>query len=238
MHDKSISVVLPVYNEEDNIRDVVKAAFDFLPSITGNFEIITVDDGSTDKTPQILKALEVSDSRLKIIRHPRNEGYGAALAAGFKKAEKELILMMDADRQFDISELSKFLLYINDYDTIAGFRLKRKDSIYRCLLGRLGSFCINILFGICMKDIKCGFKLFKAKVFKKMFLSVKSKGGGINIEIMAFTKTNHLRLKEVGVHHYSRIHGKQTGASLKSVARGILDALRLKGQLIFGGGKY
>lgn len=229
MLNKSISVVLPAYNEEYNIFDVIKETFNFLSSITDNFEIIAVDDGSIDRTTQILEKLKGTDSRLKVIRHLKNIGYGAALCSGFKKAQKDLIFMMDADRQFDISEITKLIPYIKDYDIVVGFRIQRKDPFYRCFLGYCFNFIIKILFGIKIKDINCGFKLFKRDSLQKMVLI--TKGSLISTEIMALANRNKLKIKEVGVNHYPRAYGKQTGASFKVILITFLEICRFKGRL-------
>jgi glycosyltransferase involved in cell wall biosynthesis len=230
MFDKSLSVVLPVYNEEDNIYDVIKPVFDTLSSITSDFEIIAVDDGSVDGTAKILEELQSSNTRLKVIRHPENKGYGATLASGFKKAEKELIFVMDADRQFNIAEFTKFLPYIEDYDIVAGFRTKRRDPLYRCILGTCFNFIVRILFGIKIKDINCGFKLYKRDLPQRMDLV--TAGALINTEILALAQRNKAKIKEVGINHYPRIYGKQTGGSLKVILKAILEALRLRWRLL------
>lgn len=229
MFNKGISVILPVYNEKDNIYDVIKTIFNVLPFVTDDFEIIAVDDGSVDRTKKILEDLKGLDSRLKIIRHPKNNGYGAALYSGFKKAEKELIFTMDADRQFDVSEIVKLIPYIKDYDIVAGFRIERKDPFYRRVLGYCFNLIIKILFGIKMKDINCGFKLYKRDFLQKTALI--TKGALISAEIMSWAQRNKLKIKEVGVNHYPRIYGRQTGASFKVILLALLEMCQLRERL-------
>jgi len=230
MLDKSISVILPIYNEDNNIYDVIKAIFKVLPSVTDDFEVIAVDDGSIDRTKEILENLKSLDNRLKVIRHPKNMGYGVALCSGFKKAEKELIFTMDADRQFDISEIVKLIPYIKDYDIVAGFRIERSDSFYRRALGYCFNLIINILFGIKIKDINCGFKLYKRDFLQKTVLI--TKGALISAEIMYWMHRNKLKIKEVGVNHYPRIYGRPTGASFKVILVAILELCRLMQRLL------
>lgn len=230
MPAKSISVVLPIYNEEANISDVINAIFNTLPSVTDDFEIIAVDDGSFDSTLKILGALKFSNSQLKIIHHEKNKGYGAALASGFKNSEKEFILMMDSDRQFDISEIKKLISYTEDFDIVSGFRIQRNDSFYRFLLGACFNFITNVMFGINTKDINCGFKLFKTGLIRSFSLT--TKGALINAEIMALANKNKAKIKEVGVRHYPRLYGRQTGASFKVILKGFLEILQLKWRLL------
>lgn len=226
MHIESISVVLPVYNEQGNIHEVIRMVYNTLCSLTDDFEIIAVNDGSTDRTSEILKDLKYSGVYLKVIQHTKNKGYGAALVSGFRIAKKELILMMDADQQFNISEVTKFIPYIGSHDIVAGFRIKRQDPLFRYFLGKCFSFIIKLLFKINMRDINCGFKLFRADLLHNMHLTVK--GSLISTEIIALAQKNKLKIKEIGVTHYPRISGKPTGANFKVILRAILGILRLK----------
>lgn len=223
--ENSISVVLPVYNEQDNINHVIKSIFNTLPSITNDIEVFAVDDGSSDKTPEILKELQSSESRLRVVRHEKNKGYGAALISGFKNAKNELILMMDSDRQFKISEIKKFIPYVADFDIVAGFRIKRRDSSHRYLFGAVFNFITNVFFGIRTRDINCGFKLFKTDLLHNMSLTME--GALINAEIMILAKRNRVKIKEVGINHYPRVYGKQTGASFKVIFKAILSMFHL-----------
>lgn len=144
-------MVLPAYNEEGNILEIINKILKILPSVTYDFEIIAVDDGSTDKTANILEKLKASDARLKVVRHPRNLGYGASLRSGFKKVEKELIFYMDADQQFDIADITRLTAYIEDYDIVIGFRKNRRDPFYRSFFSYCFNLIVKSLFGILTK---------------------------------------------------------------------------------------
>lgn len=229
MIEHSISIVLPIYNEEGNISEVINRILRVLPGVADTFEIIAVDDGSVDKTAAILKGIESSDSRIKVIRHCLNEGYGAALTSGFRKAKNEFILMMDSDRQFDISEVTKFIPYMQNYDFVIGFRMNRSDPLYRCILGGVFNFITRIFFGVNTKDINCGFKLFKASLLHKMVLF--TKGALINAEILSQAQKNKVRVKEIEVQHYPRVYGKQTGAAPRVILNALLDIFLLRMRL-------
>jgi glycosyltransferase involved in cell wall biosynthesis len=229
MLNKSISVVLPAYNEEGNVEYVIKTIINFFPSVTDNFEIIAVDDGSVDKTAEILEGLKKIDARLKVIRHPENRGYGAALTSGFKRAQKELVFMMDSDRQFDICDLIKLTAYIDDYDIVIGFRVKRKDPFNRSFYSYCFKSLIKSFFGIEFQDINCGFKLFKREVLQRMVIF--TTGSLISAEIVIQAYINKLKIKQVAVNHYPRIYGRQTGASIKVILTILLEICRLKWRL-------
>jgi len=222
-------VVLPAYNEEGNIIEIINKILKILPSVTYDFEIIAVDDGSTDETANILEKLEASDARLKVIRHPRNLGYGASLRSGFKKVEKELIFYMDADQQFDISDITRLAAYIDDYDIVVGLRQKRRDPIYRSFFSYCFNSIVKFLFGIKFQDINCGFKLFKREALQKMTLF--STGSLISAETLTKARIHQLRIKQVAVNHYPRIYGRQTGSSLKVILTILWEMGKLKMQL-------
>ncbi|MFH0826561.1 MAG: glycosyltransferase family 2 protein [Candidatus Omnitrophota bacterium] len=229
MLNNSLSVVLPVYNEEGNILAVIDKILKTLPSETNDFEIIVVDDGSTDKTANLLESLGVSDARLKIIRHSRNLGYGASLRSGFKEAQKSLIFYMDADRQFDISDISRLAAFIEDYDIVVGFREKRRDPFYRSIFSYCFNLIVKFFFGIRFQDINCGFKLFKREALQKMMLF--STGSLISAEILVKAGIHQLRMKQVPVNHYPRISGRQTGSSLKVIFTILWEMGKLKMQM-------
>ncbi|KPK98064.1 MAG: hypothetical protein AMJ95_05900 [Omnitrophica WOR_2 bacterium SM23_72] len=229
MLNNSLSVVLPAYNEEGNILQVIEKILKILPSITCDFEIIAVDDGSTDKTADILEKISASDARLKVIRHSKNLGYGASLRSGFKKAQKQLILYMDADQQFDISDITRLTAFIEDYDIVVGFREKRRDPIYRSFFSYCFNLIVRSLFGIKFQDINCGFKLFKREALRKMMLF--STGSLISAEILVKAEILKLRMKQVAVNHYPRIYGRQTGSSLKVIFTILWEMGKLKIQI-------
>lgn len=222
---KEISIILPVYNEEKNIENVVRSIVNFMPGVFDKFEIILVDDGSNDQTPNIIKKISEGDAVIKTVRHPKNIGYGAALISGFKVSHYPLLFFMDSDGQFDMSEIKRLLPYSEKFDIVAGIRTARRDSLYRVFAGRMYNSLICLLFGIKTKDITCGFKLFKRQVFDKMEL--KSRGGFLNVEMLVKSKRLGYTIKEVGISHLPRTLGKETGASLKAIILKISDIFRL-----------
>jgi glycosyltransferase involved in cell wall biosynthesis len=213
----SISVVLPCYNEQGNIKRVAGEVLGFLKDKISDFEIIIVDDGSRDDTAAIAGSLSQKDCCINVVRHTSNLGYGAALKTGFRNASKDFIFLTDGDGQFDIRELPKLLGLIAKNDIVSGYRIRRRDSFVRGIYGLLWGKLINFLFGFNLKDINCAFKLYKKHVLKNM--EIKSNGAFIHAEIYARAKMKGCRIAEVGVSHYPRKKGSQTGADLKVIFR-------------------
>jgi glycosyltransferase involved in cell wall biosynthesis len=221
----SLSVFFPCYNEQDNIGRITQQAVEVLEGLEANFEIILVNDGSGDKTGAWADATAAGDSRIRVVHHPHNMGYGAALQSGIRAARKELIFFTDGDGQFDISEIKLLLPLITQNDIVCGYRLDRKDPIIRRLNGWLWTRLVNLLFRMNIRDIDCAFKLFRAEIFDGMKMS--SAGALISAEILARATRRGFRIAEVGVHHYPRTAGKQTGAKIKVILRAFKELFKL-----------
>ncbi len=223
--EESLSVFLPVFNEEGNIKSVVESALELLPSITKYYEIIIVDDGSRDKTGQIADLLSRQYKEVSVIHHPSNRGYGAALQTGFRVAKNDLIFFTDGDGQFNIKELSKLTALIENADIVCGYRVKRADPLLRRINARLYRLLLRVLFDLKITDINCAFKLFKQKLVQN--LNFESKSALINAEILVLAQKKGYLIKEVGVSHYPRAKGKQTGAKLPVILRTFAELLKL-----------
>ncbi|HEX2910614.1 MAG TPA: glycosyltransferase family 2 protein [Chloroflexia bacterium] len=226
MIDSKLSLILPAYNEEANIEIVVNEALEELPKVFQRYEVIIVDDGSKDKTPQIADRLAAEHpDNVKVIHHNPNRGYGAALSTGFKAAGGDYLMFMDSDRQFKAEDIQLLAPYIGKADIVAGYRKKRNDPFYRFLIGYTFNMIVTILFGIHLRDIDCGFKVFKADMLKNMKLT--SPGALINTEIHAKAQRQGRSIIEVGVNHYPRLIGDQSGASPKVIFRAMKETLAL-----------
>jgi glycosyltransferase involved in cell wall biosynthesis len=221
----SISIFLPAFNEEKNIQTTVSAALSVASSIFDDFEIIIVDDGSSDKTPEMIDSLARSNARVKAVHHPVNLGYGAAVRTGFAKASKELVFYTDGDGQFDISEIKLFLPLIKEADLVIGYRIKRSDPFHRWLFAKLWGTFIAVLFNIWVRDTDCAFKLIKRKVIES--LDLRSNGAFISAELLIKAKKKGFKIKQVGVHHYPRKEGKQTGANIKVIMKAFYELFKL-----------
>ena len=221
-----ISVILPVFNEKDNIEKAVSSINATFPRFINSFEIIIVDDGSSDGSSEILSQLAAKNKMVHVIHHIENKGYGASLTSGFKSAKGSLVFFMDSDLQFDISEIQKLLNYIDKFDIVVGYRIKRKDSSYRLRLSSLFNFIVRQTFGIPIRDINCAFKLFHRDIVDQINLT--SQGSMINTEFITKALRIGKTINEVGVNHYPRKEGRQTGGSLKVILRSIFEFAKLR----------
>ena len=227
---KEISVFFPTYNEEENIEKVVKKAKKVLDSVAEKWEILIVNDGSLDNTLKIAEKLAKKDKHIKVVNHKVNQGYGGALKSGFKKAMYSWVAFTDSDGQFDFAEINKFLPFTSTHDVILGYRLKRADSIMRSIYTYVWGMLPGILWGMNVRDYSCGFKLIKKKVFVEIQPLV-GEEKVTQIEMLVKAKKLKFKFAEVGVHHYPREFGKQTGANIKVVAKSISDLVKLWQQL-------
>lgn len=223
-----LSIFFPFWNEEENIKEVISQAVSIAPRVADKWEILMVDDGSDDKTLEIANSLASQNKHLKVVSLHPNRGYGAALKAGFENSKFNYIVFSDGDLQFDFSEVYKFVEIIVDADIVIGYRKKRRDQkiLKRLLLMNLLKIGDFILFGIRFRDIDCGFKMFKKSAIEATS-PLRSEGAMITTEILAKAVRKNLVIKEVGVEHYIRLHGVQTGANPPVILRAILESLML-----------
>ncbi|MDD5259834.1 MAG: glycosyltransferase family 2 protein [bacterium] len=220
-----ISVFFPCYNEEANIKTTVTKAIAVLAQFTDIFEVIIVDDGSTDKTGDIAAALAQDDQRVRVWTHESNRGYGAALRSGFTAAKYDIVCFTDADGQFDLSEISQFLPLIAKYDAVLGYRLKRQDKFYRKINTFIYKTAVNLFFRLGVRDIDCAFKMFRREVMNS--ITIESDGAVASAEMLIKAKRTGCRFVEVGVHHYPRLAGQPTGAKLGVIFKAFAELFKL-----------
>ena len=204
--------MLPAYNEEPNIDPMIDRCLEALPTISDDFEVIVVDDGSSDGTREAVRArLNDSYPALRLLVHDRNRGYGAAIRTGLQHARKDLIFYTDADRQFDVAELVYFLPMIEDLDLVIGFRVYRYDSAFRSVISWGNNRLVGLLFRIRVRDVDCAFKLMRAEVRDKLWLQTDD--FFIDTEIVARARRWNFRIGEKGVRHFPRVAGETTVAA-------------------------
>lgn len=213
----SLSVVLPAYNEEHAIAATVERVLHVLANWLHDFEVIVVNDGSSDGTATILARLSANDTRVRVVTHERNQGYGATLADGFAAAQKTLTFFMDADGQFDIRDLEQFLALIDAYDAVIGYRLQRQDTWMRKLNAWGWKIVTRLALGLRVRDIDCAFKLLRTAFLHAYPLE--TRGAMINAELLYKLKRAGCTTAEVGVHHLPRQGGRATGARPGVIAR-------------------
>lgn len=201
-----ISVILPAYNEQENIKDAVTSINKYLQKKFRSFEIVVVNDGSTDKTPAIVKKMAKRNKNLRMVTHPKNRGYGATLRTGFANSQGKLVFYTDSDNQYKIKDLDLFLPLIKKFDIVAGFRTKHEDPLMRIFISDVYNLIIRLLLNLQVKDVDCSFKLIKKEVFKK--IKLKSKTGLLEAELFAKAKKAGFSITQVAVNHYPRTKGK------------------------------
>ncbi|MCL4459418.1 MAG: glycosyltransferase family 2 protein [Chloroflexi bacterium] len=222
----SISVVLPAHNEEENLPQMLRATTEVLSKITSDYEIIVVDDGSTDHTAEITQSWAQSDAHIRLQQHPRNVGYGGALATGFAAATKELVLLTDSDNQFDVTEINKLLPLIDQADLVVGYRAPRRDPFVRRLNGLGWNMLVNLLFGYTCRDVDCAFKLFKRSILQKV--RIVSRGATFSAEFLVRARRQGYRIREVPVKHLPRLAGVQSGARPDVIWRAFGELVRFR----------
>ena len=230
---KALSIFFPFWNEEKNIERVVKKAIPVAQKVALNWEIIMVDDGSSDDTLKIANLLAKKDPHLVVASHKTNRGYGAALRTGFEYARYNLIVFTDGDSQFDFSQVERFLDKIDEADIVIGFRKKRIDNPIRHVLMNLLKVWDFIFFGFYFKDIDCGFKLFRKEAISKI-MPLKSEGAMITTEILARALEKKLKIEQVEVSHYPRKYGDQSGGNLRVIVRAIRESFVLWRDINYG----
>ena len=223
--NQGISLILPCHNEKDNLKPVVESALKTLKEIAREFEIIIVDDGSTDGTGELAEKLVKTYPQVRLVQHPKNLGYGSALRSGFKKAKYPWLFFTDADQQFDLSEIKKLLPYLKQSPLVIGYRQTRQDKFFRRILGKIFSFLMRKIFKIKARDVNCAFKIFDRKILEGVELT--SPGALINTELLYRAKQKGIEPIEVAVSHFPRKTGKPSGGSFRVIFRAGWETIRL-----------
>jgi len=230
-----LSFFFPAHNEEANLEALVAEAMAALPALAARFEVIAVDDGSKDRTPAIADELEKRHPGVfRVVHHPVNLGYGAALRSGFRAARYELIAFIDGDRQFkvaDVGRLTERLAAPDAPDFVVGYRLKRADPPIRRWYARIYRLANRIFFGVRVRDIDCACKLFKRSSLET--IRVASGGAFFTAELLIKLRYARRKVAEVGVPHYPRTAGSPTGAKPSVVFRAVRDFWSLRLRLWF-----
>jgi glycosyltransferase involved in cell wall biosynthesis len=226
---RSLTVFFPAYNEQDNLPTLIERTVAAVEPLTGDYEIIIVNDGSKDRTRQVAEELAARYPKVRAVHHEVNRGYGAALITGFAAATKDAVFFSDSDNQFDLTEIGQFWELIGRHDAVIGYRIKRSDPLHR----KINAFCwgrlIRVLFGFKVRDLDCAFKMFRRPAVAGLTLT--SRGATLTAELMARLHRRGVRWVQVGVHHYPRTAGVQTGAKLRVILKAFADLFRLKRRL-------
>ena len=224
-----LSLVFPVFDEERNIGPLLDATLELAPRLARSFEIVVVDDGSRDGSGRVIDRYERADTRIRVVRHRRNRGYGAALRAGLRQARGNLVFFTDADLQFDVQELSTLLAHTDSFDIVAGYRNPRRDPWPRRAIARVWGLLVRALFGLRVRDIDCAFKVFHRSVIET--IAVESIGAFVNTEVLVRARREGFRIHQVPVTHRRRRHGSQSAANPRVIARAVVELATLYREL-------
>ncbi|MBP9669883.1 glycosyltransferase family 2 protein [Candidatus Woesebacteria bacterium] len=222
-----LSIFLPAYNEEGNIATTIIDARNEAKKVASNYEIIIVNDGSTDRTVEVVKELQRLDSNIRLISHTKNRGYGAAVKTGLKACTMDWIFFTDSDGQFHYDELDKFVAASGSADLVIGYRRKRMDPFHRVFVAQVLLKIWNFfLFGLTVKDVDCAYKLFKREVRDSIKLETES---AITVtELLVKAKSLGYRIIQLPVTHYARKFGEQTGGNWHVIAKAAKESFKLR----------
>lgn len=228
MIDK-LSVFLPIFNEEANVKNVVFATRKVLQDVADEWELIIVDDGSTDGSPKLIKELAESDPKIRVVTHKENEGYGATISSGLYESKHPWIAFTDSDGQFNFAEITDFLAKRreSDADLVIGYYKKRRVSAFKIITSKLWEFMVFILFGLKVRDIDCGFKLISKKVIDTIPTLESKRGAFVSSELLIKARRAGFKIVEIPVTHYPRLKGAGTGRNINVIVKSFIDLLRL-----------
>ena len=218
-----ISVIVPAYNEEQNIPILTTQLTEVLGSLGREYEILFIDDGSRDSTFNVLKALCSSDKRIRAIRFRRNYGQTAALAAGFRNAKGRIIVTIDADLQNDPRDIPPLLAKLNEgYDAVSGWRLRRRDGPSKVIFSRIASWMRRAIMGETLHDLGCTLKVYRRDCVQELLLY-----GEMHRFIPTLLRWQGYSVGELVVQHHKRMYGK-TKYKLDRVVKGFFDLVSAK----------
>lgn len=225
----SLSASFPAHNEEDNVEGMIESLLDALPQLAETFEIIAVDDGSKDRTYERASAIAAKDSRVRVVQHEVNQGYGAAVWTGLTSGTMDYAFFTDGDRQFDVRQLGEMIPLIEDRDVVIGYRVNRQDNAIRIFNAHAWNWLIRTLLDVPARDVDCAFKLFRREVLKD--LQIVSGGAMFSAELLARLVARGARIVEHPVHHLPRERGQSSGGNPRVIARAFRELFQLYGEL-------
>jgi glycosyltransferase involved in cell wall biosynthesis len=224
-----LSIVLPCYDEAPNVAAAVAEAHAAARRFAQQHEVIVVDDGSRDGTRAIAEVLAARDPRVRVVTHPENRGYGAAVRSGLRASRGAWVLLTDGDLQFDLGELAAMLPLAADHELVAGYRIDRADPATRRLAAHAWNALVRRSFGVGVRDVDCAFKLMRGDAVRA--LPLESEGAMVSTELLVRAHLAGWRIAEVGVHHRPRVAGEATGGDARVVLRAFRERRALARRL-------
>ncbi len=225
----SLSLFFPCYNEEASVERVTLAALKAGRRIAEDCEVIIVNDGSRDRTGEIADRLAAEHPEVRAVHNNPNLGYGGALQRGFREARKNWVFYTDGDGQFDFDEIDKLLPLLETHDIVSCYRMNRQDPFMRKANAWAWGRLVNLLFRFRLRDVDCAFKIYPRSLFDR--ITMRSTGALIDTEILAKAHYLGYRIAQIGVHHYPRTAGAQTGANFKVILRAFKELFKLYGDI-------
>jgi len=226
----SLSIVLPAHNEAENIKNTVSNCVSYVEDKFSGYEVIVVNDGSGDSTPEIVTEMSSANPNIVLVNHVVNQGYGAALKSGFNAATRDYIFFMDSDGQFNINDLDNMVPKIHEKIVVIGYREDRADSFIRTLNAWIYGMYIRLMFGLAVKDMDCAFKIFPRDAYNEI-KPIKAGGALFTAEFLIKLKRIGYTLKEVPVRHFPRQFGTQSGANINVILRMFKESWKLRDEL-------
>jgi glycosyltransferase involved in cell wall biosynthesis len=227
-----LSVFFPAYNDAGTIASLVITSVKVAATLTDDYEVIVVNDGSRDDTAKILDELaRLYPDHVRIVHHQKNRGYGGALRSGFAAARKELVFYTDGDAQYDPAEMTVLWAEMHDnVDWVNGWKISRSDPLHRIIIGRVYHHMVKLLFGLKVRDVDCDFRLMRRRIFDVVRLEKDS--GVICLEMMKKFQDAGFRVAEHPVHHFHRAYGKSQFFNFPRIYRTAIDVMKLWWQLV------
>jgi glycosyltransferase involved in cell wall biosynthesis len=223
----SLSFVLPMYNESENIRVTIESIRRIAGALTNDYEMVIVDDASTDNSAEIVEQMSREDDKVKLFRLQKNTKFGGAFAKGFKNAQKEVIVYMDSDLPVSIDDIRNSVPLIRDNDIVTGYsKVKKGDTINRKIMSSVYNLIVQALFGLNVKDINSGYKIVKRKVIDNMIFL--SKSPFVDVELFIHAKKHGYKVKQYPLIFLSRASGKSYIARGPVILATFLDMLKVR----------
>lgn len=223
----SLSVFFPAYNDAPSLPVLIHKTFAVLERHVEDYEVIVVNDGSHDNTGEVLEQLRREfASRMRVVTHPENRGYGGALRTGFESATREFVFYTDGDSQYDVEELPRLLELAGPATGLVnGYKLERHDPAHRIWIGKIYNLCARLMFRIRIRDIDCDYRLIRRALLEKLHLT--STSGTVCVELVRKLELSGCEVKEIGVHHYPRLYGRSQFFRVRSLATTFYELVRL-----------
>lgn len=223
-----LSLVIPVYNESANMARVIPVAVETLNRVSSSFEIVLVDDGSTDDTVVVAKG-QMGDQvdHLQVVSHAHKSGYGITVADGLRAASGDWVAFVDGDGQFDPRDLSRLAALSPGADLIAGWRIHRADPWHRSVVSGTFNVLVRLLYGISYRDVDCGFKLMRRELLQAAS-PILARSALLNTELYFKAQRSGLVVRQVGIQHHPRLAGVRSGGRLVPILRAVRELVRLR----------